>query len=164
MLMSAWRCSKCNCTKKNNAPPTTFAYFEYRQFRLAAACTECMNDIQATHTYHDNISLTFMGPKIRSYFKTRSLTSYHSWRKSQVNIDRAISMLTGADPGMGWSGPAPFWQLNCANSVYFGAISANFDSRPPLFVNPGSDPGLSTKARDLFVWLEWSTALSIGLC
>ena len=42
-------------------------------------------------------------------------------------------------------GPSPsFWQLNHANSACFEAISANFnpnfDTRPPLFTNPGPGP------------------------
>ena len=41
--------------------------------------------------------------------------------------------------------PPPFWQLNYANSAYFRAISANFDTRPPLFANPGSGPVFSLK-------------------
>ena len=45
----------------------------------------------------------------------------------------------GVDPGMDWFGPIPppFWQLNHANSAYFGAISANFPSIStlgPLFL------------------------------
>ena len=54
---------------------------------------------------------------------------------------------TGADPGKGRisTAPPPFWQLNHANSAYFGAIyqsiSPNFDTRPPLCANPGSGPG-----------------------
>ena len=42
----------------------------------------------------------------------------------------AFDIATGAEPGMGQSdliSPSPpFWQLNHANSAYFGAISANF--------------------------------------
>ena len=57
---------------------------------------------------------------------------------------------TGADPGMGRSGPGPlFWQPNYANSALFRAISAirpplftNLDTRPPLFTNPASAPGV----------------------
>ena len=30
-----------------------------------------------------------------------------------------------------WPHPPPFWKLNHANSAYFGAISANFETRPP---------------------------------
>ena len=39
--------------------------------------------------------------------------------------------------------PPPLWQLNHANSAYFGAISANFDTRSTLFANAGSSPGFS---------------------
>ena len=63
-----------------------------------------------------------------------------------------------------WTDPAPapsFWQVNHSNSAYFGAISANFDTRPPLFANPGSSPGYT-----LFMWIHipvWRV-LHVGVC
>ena len=50
--------------------------------------------------------------------------------------------------------PPPFWQLNHANSGYFGAISANFPSiltlGPLFFANPGSGPEIKKKLRSIF--------------
>ena len=52
-----------------------------------------------------------------------------------------MSKTPDADPGMGRCGPAhpsPF--DSHANSAYFVAISANFDTLSPLYVNPESGP------------------------
>ena len=74
---------------------------------------------------------------------------------SVIMLDNGLGWFSpGADPGMGRSGPgSSFWQLNHANSACFEAISANFipnfDTRPPLFANPGSDPDL---ARQSWLW------------
>ena len=57
------------------------------------------------------------------------------------------SQISGADPGMGRSGPGPlFWQLNHANSAYFGATYQSISTLSPLFfANPGSDPEYEVK-------------------
>ena len=69
--------------------------------------------------------------------------SHHPLRAAFSAISNK-AYVTGMDPGMGQSGPGPgpFWQVDHANSVYFGAISANF---PPIsklsslfFANPAS--------------------------
>ena len=59
-----------------------------------------------------------------------------------------VQIVTGFLTGEGsqgrimvWADPAPAPFLT-AKSAYFGAISTNFDTRPPLSANPGSGPGL----------------------
>ena len=76
------------------------------------------------------------------------LWTTHSSALKQVTFERERLTLytnntnSGAVPGM--DRYTPFWQLNHANSTYILGLyqpispSSNFDTRPPLFANPGS--------------------------
>ena len=71
-----------------------------------------------------------------------------------MNCD-AQDSISGADPGMGWSSPGPsFWQLNHANSAYFGTLSANFLPISTLgcFFLQSLDPALQTCMFDVKHW------------
>ena len=65
----------------------------------------------------------------------------------QTDNKHVIKQISGADPGIGRSGPGPplLTAKSCKFSLFWGYISVNFDTQPPLFANPGSDPEYEVK-------------------